>query len=257
MAESGAAGEVRIGRRQLLRGAGALGGVAVVGAPALALGAPAGVVQRLHGESYGGDASGADGVVREQGTALHQLHGPADDASQFGSGFWSAPRSVWMRRPATGEQIRLTYWANGQLIHGEYERACWFMRDVQMQARIDSLIASGRAVPSNWYAWLGMSQRLLDILYALGAWLEWYRIGRPLVLTSAFRHPHTNAGTEGAARNSKHQSGGAADIVVPDVSSDAVGRFGLWLRGGGVGFYPDRNFTHVDDGAVRAWVRRR
>lgn len=181
-------------------------------------------------------------------TALHSLQGPGG-----GGGFWQVPRTVWLRRPDSGQEIRATYWARGRLVQPEYERLCYFMRDLRMQYRIDAALRSGRALPAGWYSVIGMSPAMLDVLYAVGAWLDVHDMGRALIVTSAFRHPLTNAAIEGAARNSLHQRGGACDIVVPDVSSVQVGKFGVWLRGGGVGFYPGKRFTHVDDGRLRAW----
>jgi len=68
-------------------------------------------------------------------------------------GFWEQPRWVWLHRPATGEEIRTVYWAQGNLIQQEYVRLCWFLRDV-------------RAGKSMW-----MSPVLLDMLYASSSWL--------------------------------------------------------------------------------------
>jgi uncharacterized protein YcbK (DUF882 family) len=169
------------------------------------------------------------------------------------SDFWSRPRTVWLKRPSTGEQIRTTYWADGQLIAHEYERLSWFLRDPRMQARIARLASARRAVPQGWYPAVGMDLVLLDILYAVGGWLEAFDMGRPLIVTSAFRHPVTNAGIEGAVKDSQHTRGAASDIVIPDVPASRVSAFGVWLRAGGVGFYPSKGFTHVDGGRRRTW----
>lgn len=122
-----------------------------------------------------------------------------------------------------------------------------------MQSRIEGLRQLGRPVPAGWYAAMGMSPVLLDILYAINGWLDFFGMARPLVLTSALRHPVTNAAIEGAAKDSRHQRGGAGDLIIPDVPADRVAAFGVWLRGGGVGFYPSKGFTHVDDGRLRVW----
>lgn len=167
--------------------------------------------------------------------------------------FWSRPRALWLKRPATGEQIRSTYWADGRIIADEYARLSWFLRDARMQARIDRLARAGRAVPSEWHPAVGMNLVLLDILYAVGGWLDAFEMSRPLIVTSAFRHPVTNAGIEGAAKDSQHTRGAAADIVIPDVPASRVSAFGVWLRAGGVGFYPSKGFTHVDGGRRRTW----
>jgi uncharacterized protein YcbK (DUF882 family) len=210
------------GRRRFLCAASALAGM--LGTPTLA--------------QVGGVASAAD-----QGF----------DPSAVATDFWARPRTVWLRRPATGEEIRATWWADGRVVQAEYERLCWFLRDESLAKRIESLERAGRPVPASWYPAVGVSYVTLDILYATNGWLEWFGMSRPLVVTGFFRHPVTNAVTEGAARNSRHQVGGAGDIVVPDVPASRVSAFGAWLRAGGVGFYPGKGFTHVDDGRLRRW----
>lgn len=168
-------------------------------------------------------------------------------------GFWDQPRSIWMKRQATGEEIKAVYWADGNLIQNEYNRICWFMRDLRMEKRIKQYKAQGRPVHSDLYAAIAVSPVLLDILYATGGWLDYYRMSRALLLNSGFRHPITNALTEGAAKNSQHTHGGAGDIVIPGVNSANVSSYGLWLSGGGVGWYPGKSFTHVDSGRLRYW----
>lgn len=76
---------------------------------------------------------------------------------------------------------------------------------------------------------------------------------RPIILNSGYRSPQTTRKTEGAARNSQHLSGKAADIVIPDVPTDYLAKLALYLQGGGVGFYPSKGFVHVDSGNLRVW----
>lgn len=181
------------------------------------------------------------------------LTGTVQAQQMHGVGFWDRPRSVWLRRPATGEEIRSTYWANGALVEHEYRRLCWFLRDPKMVVRMEQRRRQGLAVPHSWYSAVEYNVVPLDVLYALGGWLDHFGMSRAIVLTSAFRHPLTNAATEGAALSSHHTRGAAVDVVVPGVPAEQVGRFSQWLRAGGVGFYPSRHFTHVDAGRLRSW----
>jgi uncharacterized protein YcbK (DUF882 family) len=177
----------------------------------------------------------------------------AQEGAYHPQDFWSQPRSIWMKRPATREEIRVTYWADGQLLRDGYFRLCWFMRDVQMQAQIEKMQSLGQPIPRGMVSNAAQSPILLDILYATGGWLEYHGIGRALILNSGFRHPITNGKTEGAAMASHHTRAGAGDIVVPGVDTASVSAYGRWLSGGGVGWYPGKSFTHVDDGRLRFW----
>jgi uncharacterized protein YcbK (DUF882 family) len=47
--------------------------------------------------------------------------------------------------------------------------------------------------------------------------------------------------------------GKAIDIRVPGVPLKTLHRAAVSLKGGGVGFYPEPNFVHVDVGRVRYW----
>ena len=174
--------------------------------------------------------------------------------------FWTAPRWVWLTRPATGEQIRQVYWRDGQLIQSGYEAISWFMRDVRFERmlkakdrRIHKALDAGRIEREHLTPWMLMDPVILDILYAYCAWLHSFNINEPVVLTSALRHMLTNELTEGAARDSWHVKGGAADIVIPSVPTANAAAFGKWLAGGGVGLYASKRFVHLDRGRVRAW----
>ena len=98
-----------------------------------------------------------------------------------------------------------------------------------------------------------MGPVLLDILRGMQGSFEAAGTSRPIILNSGYRSPQTNKKTEGAARNSQHLSGKAADIVIPDVPTDYLAKLALYLQGGGVGFYPSKGFVHVDSGNLRVW----
>jgi uncharacterized protein YcbK (DUF882 family) len=154
---------------------------------------------------------------------------------------------------STGEELRTTYWANGSLIAGEYEKICWLLRDVTMMKRLAELERSGRPKPAGWFALAAIDVDLLDVLYALNAWLNLHGVNKPLQILSGFRHMVTNSALEGAAQLSEHTRGAAADLHVPGIQVQDLGQFGQWLGGGGVGFYPSRGFLHLDSGRVRTW----
>jgi uncharacterized protein YcbK (DUF882 family) len=81
--------------------------------------------------------------------------------------------------------------------------------------------------------------------------------GKGLVLLSGYRTPRFNGKVPGAARYSLHMLGWAADIRVPGRTPLQVARFAQKLKAGGIGYYPDAGFVHLDAGRARYWIVRR
>ena len=68
--------------------------------------------------------------------------------------------------------------------------------------------------------------------------------GKPVRIISGYRTPSYNAGIKGAAKNSQHMYGNAADIKIEGVTPKEIYD---WMSGwhkGGLGLYP--TFTHID-----------
>ena len=59
--------------------------------------------------------------------------------------------------------------------------------------------------------------------------------------------------TVGVAKHSQHMLGEAIDIRMPGVSTARLRDAALTLHRGGVGYYPQSQFVHVDLGPVRRW----
>jgi uncharacterized protein YcbK (DUF882 family) len=57
----------------------------------------------------------------------------------------------------------------------------------------------------------------------------------------------------GVALHSQHMEAKAIDIRIPGVSTAEVRDAALALHRGGVGYYAESNFVHVDVGPVRRW----
>ncbi len=99
-----------------------------------------------------------------------------------------------------------------------------------------------------------IATHLLDLLYQIGRTLD---TDCQFELTSGYRSPETNAELHeldaGVAANSLHMKGQAADITLPGRPLRKVYEAALAMRVGGVGYYPDDDFLHVDVGRVRRW----
>jgi uncharacterized protein YcbK (DUF882 family) len=159
-----------------------------------------------------------------------------DDIAQS---FWQRPRELWLHRQDTGESIRATYWKDGQLHADGYWRICALLRDVRQNVMTT------------------MDPALLDVMRGVLGYYEQWSWPYPLVVTSGFRTAKTNVSLEGAARNSMHLYGRAVDVYLPGIPVRDVARLGQYFQRGGVGFYPDNGFVHLDTGSVRAWSKRR
>jgi uncharacterized protein YcbK (DUF882 family) len=144
-------------------------------------------------------------------------------------------RTLWLLRD--GEELRATYWsAASGFDRDQYLQICWLLRDRQ----------ANRVFP--------MDRKLLDVLCGVQAWLARNGHVMPIVVNSGYRTLATNRSTEGAARNSQHIIGKAADILVPGVSSVKLAGMASLFGHGGTGFYVGRGFVHVDTGDERIWI---
>jgi uncharacterized protein YcbK (DUF882 family) len=95
---------------------------------------------------------------------------------------------------------------------------------------------------------------LLDELHALFTTFD----GRGnFEVISGYRSPHTNAVlrnlTTGVAEHSLHIEGRAIDVRLTSAKTTALRDAALALQSGGVGYYAESNFVHLDTGKTRAW----
>ena len=97
--------------------------------------------------------------------------------------------------------------------------------------------------------------RLFDLLADLTA-----TVGRPdaeIDIICGYRSPWSNeylrTHTAGVAKDSLHMQAEAIDIRIPAVKIARLRDAALALHRGGVGYYAQSNFVHVDVGRVRRW----
>lgn len=136
-----------------------------------------------------------------------------------------------------GEKLHnATYWVEGNYVPEVLEHINYALRD--WRANEVYPIHTG----------------VLDLLHRLGRSLD---TDCHFELTCGYRSPQTNAMLHArdpeVATHSLHMTGKAADITLPGRTLRNLHEAALALRTGGVGYYPDDNFIHVDIGRVRYW----
>lgn len=76
-------------------------------------------------------------------------------------------------------------------------------------------------------------------------------------VVSGYRSPSLNENLRKSghkvAKMSRHMRGEAMDIRIPGVPTKTLRDYAASLKVGGVGFYPEDGFVHVDIGPVRYW----
>lgn len=100
-----------------------------------------------------------------------------------------------------------------------------------------------------------LNPHVFDLLHDLTV-----ALGRPntvIDIVCGYRTPWSNEflrrTTSGVAEHSLHMEGEAVDIRIPGVPTAQLRNVALGLHRGGVGYYPESRFVHVDVGRVRRW----
>jgi uncharacterized protein YcbK (DUF882 family) len=156
--------------------------------------------------------------------------------SAYASIVRQSERRLTLRNLHTGEQARITYWAEGNYLNESLQEINQLLRDHR----------TGDIAQ--------MDRELLDLLYRLQHRLE---NKNEFEVISGYRSPKTNAmlrsKSNGVAKKSLHMQGKAIDIRLPGTSLKQLRKAAVTLKSGGVGYYPNSNFIHVDTGRVRYW----
>lgn len=145
-------------------------------------------------------------------------------------------RQLTFHNTHTNEVVSGSFWKNGQYDNGTLRKFASVMRDWRTgdMARIDP--------------------RLFDLLHHLQARLNNHDT---VQIISGYRSPVSNgwlaARSSGVAKHSYHMKGQAIDIRMASVPTSHIQRAALSLEAGGVGYYRDSDFVHVDTGPVRSW----
>lgn len=149
----------------------------------------------------------------------------------------SEDRKLCLYNIHTGEKLDVTYWEQGQYIPEVLQDLNYLLRDYRTDSvrRIDN--------------------ELLDQVFVLRNKLD---LNKPIHIISGYRSIKTNRmlrlHSHGqVAKNSLHTKGRAIDIRMPGRSLNQLRLAALSLQAGGVGYYPDNEFIHLDTGRVRRW----
>jgi uncharacterized protein YcbK (DUF882 family) len=147
-------------------------------------------------------------------------------------------RTIYLYQPHTRESIDATYRVDGHYDPEILKKLNWFLRDWRLNEATN------------------MDPRLFDAVW------EAYRgagATNRIVVLCGFRSPQTNAmlrrRSRAVAEHSQHILGKAMDTTMPGMSMERVRESAARLQMGGVGYYGDTNFVHIDVGGVRMWPR--
>lgn len=136
----------------------------------------------------------------------------------------------------TGEKLKLVYWEDGEYLADALSEINQLMRDFR----------TGDVHP--------IDPAVLDILNAVRATLD---APAEFEVISGYRSPATNsvlaAQDAGVAKKSLHMQGRALDVRLRGNATADLRDAAIALRAGGVGYYPESQFVHIDTGRFRTW----
>lgn len=148
----------------------------------------------------------------------------------------SGERALRFHNIHTGENIKATYWADGEYVKDELVAMDRVLRDFR----------SNEIAP--------IDKDLYDLVYALQQQAD---TSKAFHVISGYRSARTNAKLRksggGVAKRSLHMQGRAIDIRLPGTDLKHLRKMALNMSAGGVGYYPKSNFIHVDTGRPRFW----
>ena len=147
-----------------------------------------------------------------------------------------AARELHLYNLHTFETVKAVYWRDGAYIPEGLARISYHLRDFR----------TGGIKP--------IDPTLLNIVHQLSSHID---VSGPINVISGYRTPATNAmlaaRSSKVAPNSFHMRGQAIDIRLPGFATEGIRDIALSLSKGGVGYYPESDFIHLDTGPIRAW----
>jgi uncharacterized protein YcbK (DUF882 family) len=151
-------------------------------------------------------------------------------------GRFATHRALAFQNPHTGDKLSLTYFERGRYLSDALNEISFLLRDY----RTDDVHP--------------IDPELLDQLHDLKQMLG---LNQPFDVICGYRSPLTNAKlhaeNSGVANNSFHMHGRAVDIRIERFDLRRIHSAALAMHRGGVGYYPESNFIHLDTGTFRTW----
>ncbi len=150
----------------------------------------------------------------------------------------SGQRELSFYHTHTGKRLDVVYWQDGNYEQAALEQINRFLSDFRTGDIVE------------------IDPELLDIIYDVRASLG--SDGTYQVI-SAYRSPKTNemlrggSASSGVAKKSQHLLGKAIDVRLEGVPTAELRDAAIRLQRGGVGYYKDSDFVHMDTGRVRRW----
>ena len=136
----------------------------------------------------------------------------------------------------TSETVRVAYAVDGVLVPDAVATLNRFLRDHR----------NGEVIE--------IDPKLFDLLWTIR---QRAGVDGPFHLISGYRSAQTNEMLRSQGRQvgkySMHVKGQAIDIRLPGVPTSTLRKIATELKAGGVGYYPNSDFIHVDTGRVRYW----
>lgn len=157
-------------------------------------------------------------------------HNPANKFESMGE------RTLSVYNIHTGEQVSVPFCVEGQYL------------SEGIQA-LDIILRDHRSNQS-----CAIHYALYEKMYHLQ---QLFNSQKPLYIISGYRSPRSNArlsnSSNSVAENSLHMQGKAVDIRIPGISHRDLHKAALAMHSGGVGYYPNDGFIHLDTGRTRQW----
>ncbi len=151
-------------------------------------------------------------------------------------------RKLFFHNTHNNEVLSATYWKKGRYDKAVLRKFNHILRDSHNGLSTE------------------MDKELFDVLFKIQSHLQNHD---KIEIISGYRSPETNAllatYTSGVAKRSYHMQGKAIDIRIPGVSTNHIHNCAMSLQAcgvGGVGYYPESDFVHIDTGPVRTWYQQ-